>query len=83
MKRYDARLLFLLDGGFVKISTMDGAVTREDLQLPWEDEEELCEKIEEAYAEGEDDNTSKEILLTLISAMGQDKIIAFRTVDQV
>ena len=45
---------------------------KEDLKLPEENEPELCAKIKEEF------NNDKDLLLTVLSAMGQEKVISHR-----
>lgn len=67
VSRFDLQLIDVSDDGFVSLMT-DKGDTRDDLKLP---EGELAAKIKEEFAK--EDNT---VLVTVISAVGEEAIIA-------
>lgn len=67
VSRIDFQLIDISDDGYVSLMT-DKGDTRDDLRLP---EGELAAKIREEFAK--DDNT---VLVTVISAVGEESIIA-------
>lgn len=67
VSRIDFQLIDISDDGFVTLMT-DKGDTRDDLRLP---EGDLAQKIREEFAK--EDNT---VLVTVISAVGEESIIA-------
>lgn len=70
VKKTEYQLLDIGADGFVSL-LKDNGETKEDLKLP-ADEPELCAKIKEDF-EGQ-----KDIMISVLEAMGQEKIIAHR-----
>jgi len=67
-------MLMDIDADSGAVSVLDGGDTKEDLNLPTDpsgNREELCEGLLKAFDDG------KEVLVTVIKAMDQEKIIAF------
>jgi len=73
MKRQEFTLINIEDDGYVSLMTDAGDV-KEDLKLP-EDEwlKDVTDKIREIFTEGK-----KECLVTVVSAMGNEKIISVK-----
>jgi translation initiation factor 5A len=73
IKRLEYNLINIEDDGFVTLLNEQGE-TKEDLKLP-EDEwlKDVAEKTKEIFEDG-----SKECIVTVISALGMEKIIAVR-----
>jgi translation initiation factor 5A len=57
--------------GFLTLMNEKGD-TKEDVKLPVEDEAELCKEIKEAFEGG------KEIMISILSAMGKEKVSGWR-----
>ncbi|KAL6052687.1 translation initiation factor eIF5A [Balamuthia mandrillaris] len=70
--RTDYTLIDISDEGYVSLMTEDGS-TKEDLKLP---EEEVGEKIRAAFGDG------KDLIVTVLSAMGIEKVISFKESNQ-
>lgn len=72
VKKNEYQLIDIQEDGFVTLLLDDGT-TKEDLKLPeGEDEAEVMNKLKADFA------AEKSLLVTVISAMGKEKIIAYR-----
>jgi len=74
VKRKDYELLAIDEEGFVSLLD-DTLGTKEDLKLP---EGELGQQIREAFEKGEKDGENVGMLVTVVSAMGEEAILAFK-----
>lgn len=70
VKKIELPMIDIADDGFVTLLLENGE-TKEDLKLP-ADEAELSEKIKEEFQSG------KDLLVTIINAMGLEKIVSYR-----
>lgn len=66
--RLDFPLIDIDEDGFLSLMTADGG-TKEDVKLP---EGELGEKLQEDFDEG------KDLLVSIVSAMGEEHCLAFK-----
>jgi len=70
--RKEYTLIDIASDGFVSLMNEDGS-TKEDLKLPTdEDYREMVTKMKEAFDDG------KDVLISVVAAVGEEKIIAFR-----
>jgi len=74
--RKEYQLVDIASDGFVSLMTEDGA-TKEDLKLPTE--EDFAEMVAKLKVEFE---SGKDLLITVIAAMGLEKIVSFRESNQ-
>jgi translation initiation factor 5A len=72
VRKNEYTLIDIADDGFITLLT-DGGETKEDLKLPEDDAEEV-NRLKEEFAAG------KDILVTVMSAMGKEKVISHREV---
>lgn len=70
VKKNEYQLIDIAEDGYVTLLLENGE-TKEDLKLP-EDEPEMVEKMRADFS------AEKDILVSVISAMGQEKIISYR-----
>jgi len=68
--------LLMVDGEEGAVSALDGGDTKDDLNLPTDAsgarEQPICDDLIKAFDDG------KEIVITVMKAMGMEKVIAFR-----
>jgi translation elongation factor IF5A len=73
VNRTEYQLIDISDDGFVELLT-DNGETRNDLKLPTHDEE-LAQKIKDDFDAG------KDLVVTVLSAMGEEQINAFKDIS--
>jgi len=69
--RKDYTLVDVSEDGYVSLMSTDDGSTKEDLKLP-ADEPEICQKLKDAVSNG------TELVVSVLSAMGEEKIIAVK-----